>query len=108
MESRSYIEQVAGWVWEKTGGEGPYPEDEAALWLGYAVLVLAKGKRVTSEDVHNAWSAWAAMRYDSHPSLIPFDELSVEVQHLDDSYRDAIRSLATSGSAVWHPAMKGE
>jgi len=56
----------------------------------YAVLVLIKGEECTNEDVHDAWSAWQNDIDPEHKSLIPFDELTKEVQDLDSEYRDAI------------------
>jgi hypothetical protein len=92
----TYIEKVARDIWEATDETEPwYPANEASLWLGYAVLALATGEDTTSRDVHNAWSAWAVVHYDGyHKSLIPFDELSLDVQAYDDLYRDAIRKIA--------------
>ena len=92
----SYIETVAQRVWWETGETGMYPANEASLWLGYAVLCLAKGEATTSEDVHDAWSAWAVIEHNgTHRSLIPFAHLSPEIQAYDDLYRDAIHRTAT-------------
>ncbi len=46
------------------------------LFRLYAVLLRAKGTRVTDEDVHDAWSAWMQTVDDGHASLVPFEELS--------------------------------
>ncbi len=95
---RTYIERIALDVYHASGEEDScWPSGEDALWLGYAVLALAKGTVTTSADVHEAWSAWAAMRYpDGHRSLIPFDDLSRDIQTYDDLYRDAIRKVAST------------
>lgn len=91
----TYLEMIALEVWQETGEEARYPLDETGLWVGYAVLVLVKGKKTTSADVHEAWSAWAIQRYQGqHRSLVPFADLPPEVQALDDPYRDAIRRVA--------------
>jgi hypothetical protein len=68
----------------------------APLYRMYAVLVLAKGAETTSRDVHDAWSAWCAGVDPDHRSLKPFDDLTVEVQALDNKYRDAIIETAAS------------
>lgn len=92
---RSYIEDIAQDIYEETGGEGPYPENEAVLWLTYALLCLAKGTETTARNVHDAWAVWAIQEYDgTHRSLVPFDQLTPEVQALDIPYRDAIRRVA--------------
>lgn len=93
----TYIEEIARDVWEASGeSETWYPDNEASLWLGYAVLAMTKGADTTSRDVHEAWSAWAVVRYDGqHRSIVPFDELTPEIQAYDDLYRDAIHTVAT-------------
>lgn len=92
----NYIERVARDVWVASLEMEPwYPDDEASLWLGYAVLAMAKGDFTTSKDVHEAWSAWATVRYGgTHRSLVPFDELAPQIQAYDDLYRDAIHRVA--------------
>lgn len=60
----------------------------------YALLALVKGAEVTEEDVHHAWGAWRAATRPHHPHLIPFDELTPEVQALDTKYAAAIRAVA--------------
>ncbi|HEU0164487.1 MAG TPA: hypothetical protein VFQ54_05530 [Thermomicrobiales bacterium] len=97
----TYIERIAQDVYEiASATEQPYLADEASLWLGYAVLVLTKGTETTSADVHEAWSAWAAVRHNgNHRSLIPFDELEPKIQAYDDLYRDAIHAVAKRRAA---------
>ncbi|MFC7511941.1 hypothetical protein ACFQV4_22940 [Streptomyces thermocarboxydus] len=51
------------------------PEDADDLFRLYAVLLRAKGERVTEEDVHDAWSAWMQTTDAGHASLVPFEEL---------------------------------
>lgn len=65
-------------------------DDYDGLLEMYALLVLLKGNRCTNEDVHDAWSVWQNRTMPEHRSLIPFDELTKEVQDLDSKYRDAI------------------
>lgn len=65
----------------------------------YTLLALVKGAETTLEDVHDAWSVWRADTRPDHPSLIPFGDLSPEVQALDGKYRDAIAEAAVAAPA---------
>jgi hypothetical protein len=70
------------------------PELDYDLGMLYALLVFVKGKDVTLEDVHDAWSIWRNETNQTHKSLIPFDELTEEVQLLDEKYAAGIRAAA--------------
>ncbi|MFB7161114.1 MULTISPECIES: hypothetical protein [Streptomyces] len=70
------------------------PGDDESLFLGYAVLMRAKGTRTTASDVHDAWTAWMLSRGSDHRSLVPFEQLSGEVQALDAAYVHAIHAAA--------------
>lgn len=67
---------------------------ESSLLRYYAVLCLIRGVDITNEDVHNAWAAWRSEDKPNHPSLIPYDKLTKEVQDLDTPYREAIKEVA--------------
>nr|MDT0525776.1 hypothetical protein [Streptomyces sp. DSM 41633] len=54
----------------------------------------AKGLRVTTEDVHNAWVAWMSEIDPTHESLIPFAELDKPTAADDEPYVVAIKSVA--------------
>lgn len=60
----------------------------------YTLLVLVKGEDTTMEDVHDAWSFVTTSQRPDHKSLIPFDELTVEVQEYDRKYMDIIHTVA--------------
>lgn len=60
----------------------------------YALLVMTTGVSTTLEDVHDAWSIWQNYTQPDHRSLIPFDELTLEVQELDRKYMEAIHAVA--------------
>lgn len=60
----------------------------------YLLLVLTKGTKTTLEDVHNAWSIWKNNTFKEHYSIVPFSELSKEVQNKDKKYRDGIIEVA--------------
>jgi hypothetical protein len=68
-------------------------QDPALLRL-YALLLLTRGTRVTSRDVHDAWALWRLATRPDHPGIVPFDQLSIEVKRLDVPFRDAIRRAA--------------
>ena len=60
----------------------------------YALLVFTVGEKCTNENIHDAWSIWQTRTEPEHRSLIPFDELTKEVQDLDTEYRDAVIEVA--------------
>ena len=88
-----YIDKVAADIGKNCGMTFAEPQERRLLRI-YAVLCLAKGARTTSKDVHDAWSAWRVETDPDHRSLVPFKELSAEIQAYDDMYRDAIRKVA--------------
>jgi len=67
------------------------PDDLLAV---YALLVLMKGFFTDLEDVHDAWSVWRNQSNPAHKSLVPFDQLTPEVQALDEKYANAIRAAS--------------
>lgn len=89
----NYIDRLARSIHFVAGG-GELSPDELQLYRIYAVLCLSAGERTTNRMVHDAWSAWRAATRPDHRSLVPFEQLSPEVQELDTPYRDAIRALA--------------
>ena len=60
----------------------------------YTLLVLTTGENTTLEDVHNAWACKTNRHYKLHPSLVPFNELSKEVQDKDIPYQQEIIETA--------------
>lgn len=70
------------------------PECSAPLLRVYALLVLTTGAATTLEHVHDAWAAWQATTRPDHPHLVPFRELSREMQESDGAFADAIRAVA--------------
>lgn len=51
----------------------------------YSLLVLLLGEETTLADVHDAWAVnvnetWDKEKLGEHRSMIPFDELSAEIQ----------------------------
>ena len=67
----------------------------------YALLVLVKGKNITLKDVHDAWAV--NMNYKNktdfcygheHKSIVPFNELSKEVQEKDSKFLSKLLEIA--------------
>lgn len=86
---RNYVNEIRDAVRQELPGI-----DEDLLDM-YSLLVLVKGKETTLEDVHDAWSVWCNLTRPDHKSLIPFSELSEEVQELDRKYTNAIIKVAS-------------
>ena len=74
--------------------ELPEIEDAPALFDLYVLLVLTRGESTSLEDVHDAWAVWRNLSNPVHKSLIPFDQLTGEVQELDRKYMDGIHAAA--------------
>lgn len=60
----------------------------------FGFLALTIGRGTTREDVHDAWAVWMNDIRPDHRSLVPFDELTPEVQAKDQPYVDAIHRAA--------------
>lgn len=60
----------------------------------YALLVLTTGTSTTWENVHDAWAIWRNRTNPDHKSLVPFENLDIEVQELDEEYTEAIKAVA--------------
>lgn len=86
----NYIEAARARLLEVYPRLGERPERDDL----YLLLVLIKGESVTLEDVHDAWSVWCARANPGHPSIVPFGDLSLEVQELDRKYMERIAAAA--------------
>lgn len=60
----------------------------------YSLLVMSLGEQTTLADVHDAWAIDKNKSMPDHRSIIPFDELTPEVQELDRNYVNAIHKTA--------------
>ena len=98
----SYIDELAADIRGALPPDLIPSGDTSALFRIYAVLALAKGEDVELEDVHDAWAAWMSGHDPGHRSLIPFSQLSGEVQRSDVPYVDAIRAVARERGAGSH------
>lgn len=89
-----YIGEIANRIRAATPSSALPNESSIPLFRIYAVLLLAKGDRVTEKDVHNAWVAWKGTADPGHESAIPFSELSDDVARQDEPYVKAICEVA--------------
>lgn len=83
-------------VINKVNNELPGLDPELAQL--YALLALVKGDATSLEDVHDAWAVWTAATRGSHRSLLPFTELTTDVQELDREYMNGIHRAANCAS----------
>lgn len=90
----NYLDLLGSEIQRTADPEATPPDEDLPLYRNYAVLLLAKGQDVTLEDVHNAWAAWASEHDPDSRHLLPFKELSLNVQQRDQRYVDAIHAIA--------------
>jgi hypothetical protein len=89
-----YLDQIAA-VIRSHIPDDRMPEGKADELLRlYAILLRAKGSTVTQSDVHDAWSAWMSVRAGNHVSLVPYEDLPIDVQVEDRVFASAIRQAA--------------
>jgi hypothetical protein len=79
------------------------PEDSDDLFLLYAVLAESQGVKTSTEDVHNAWTAWKILHGEDHQSMVPFSELPPDVKAEDEPFAEAIRKVAAVGEGERKP-----
>lgn len=94
MHDPNYIEEVSALIRDKIDPNKLPGKGLDQLFASYALLALSKGASVTNEDVHDAWSAWATQYDPTNESIVPFDELTPDVQAEDTIFRNAIREVA--------------
>ncbi|MDU2312871.1 MAG: hypothetical protein E7D71_09345 [Varibaculum cambriense] len=90
----NYLQKDAKRIREELPPEVPIPDDSNELFLVYAVLMRAKGDKVTASDVHDAWSAWMSNQDDAHLAIRPYSELEVEKQAEDEPFLIAIQKAS--------------
>lgn len=97
MTAANYLDELAIQI-AREAGDYPFIGDYAGIELfrQYAVLLLAKGRAVTAEDVHNGWAAWASERRVHSHNIIPFAQLDWHTKEEDEPYAMAIRRVARS------------
>ena len=90
----TYLSDVADEIMSELPPDLVPSEGADDLMLLYAVLCLAVGQAVTAANVHDAWTAWMTARGQEHDSMVPFNELSPDVQIEDEPFVLAIRRVA--------------
>lgn len=97
MSESNYIDALADTIRENTPVDllPDDADDLQQLFRLYALLGLSKGEAVTTRDVHDAWAIWMLERGEVHESLVPFDQLSPEIQGEDQPFVDAILAALT-------------
>lgn len=90
MHDPNYIVELANYIRQAVADQPRFTPEMDDLFLLYAVLALAKGEAVTSEDVHNAWVAWALEHGRIGPDLVPLHQLSADEQAKDEPFVQAI------------------
>jgi hypothetical protein len=90
----SYLDALANEIRGAVADDALPDEETSSLFRMYAVLLLAKGAKVTPEDIHNAWVAWMVDKGESHESLVPFGMLPAETKEEDSPFVVAIQTVA--------------
>jgi hypothetical protein len=90
----SYLSEDADLIRSELPEDVQPPENSDGLFMFYAVLMRAKGERVTPSDVHDAWAAWISGTEGHHKSLVPFESLDLKTQQEDYPYVEAIHRAA--------------
>ncbi|WP_436838297.1 DUF7701 domain-containing protein [Microbispora hainanensis] len=90
----TYLNEDAALIEQMLPNVAQPPNDSHSLFLLYAVLLRAKGDKVSASDVHDAWTAWMQERNPHHPALLPYEELDPETKTQDLPYVLAIRKAA--------------
>ncbi len=92
---KTYIDKITELVAERTGIKN------GNLVHLYALLVLVRGKEISLNNVHDAWALDMNFRPQSaqgfgheHKCIVPFEELSAEIQYKDKKYADILRAVA--------------
>jgi hypothetical protein len=94
MADKNYIRNIAEKIRKQVDQSALPDKGLDDLFDSYAVLALAKGKNVTNEDVHDAWSAWASKYDPTSDALIPYADLPADKQNDDTRFTDAIKHIA--------------
>lgn len=89
MTSPNYVQTVL----DRINVELPGLEPELAQL--YALLALTRGTDTSLREVHDAWALWRNTTDPAHRSLVPFVDLSPEVQDLDRQYQQGIHAAAS-------------
>lgn len=94
MHDPNYVEEVSARIRALIDPNKLPNKGLSRLFSSYALLALSKGAEVSNEDVHDAWSIWATQYDPDNDSIVPYEELSADVQSEDTIFRDAIRKVS--------------
>jgi hypothetical protein len=86
----TYVGQARGRLLAALGDTEQDWCDEQPLLDLYTLLVLVRGRACTLADIHDAWAVARQRTRPEHPDLVPFEQLTGEVQAYDEPYRDAV------------------
>lgn len=103
----SYVDIVNTLLYKKiakfdmsVGSKPTFPKELLALYTTIVFTAIGgtvkyrpsseNGMHVTNEEIHNAWSVWKSLEDRTHDAIVPYGELSPEVQYLDTPYTLAI------------------
>lgn len=91
-EQSNYMLKRAAILEEELNQE--LPEVLFSCYLSLACTSASTGTPITNEEIHDAWSIWKNTVDSSHVSIIPYNQLSIEIQELDAPYTDAVNRAA--------------
>ena len=86
----TYLDEEAARIRRHLPPGTSVPDGGERLFRLYAVLLRAKGKAVTAQDVHDVWSAWMQEEDPEHEAIQPYDDLAPDVQAEDQPFLTAI------------------
>ena len=90
----NYIDRIAHDIQEEIGDDVCPFKGYEELYRMYALLALVMGNLASAENVHDAWSAWAASKTPEHTCIVSYYELPPEIADLDEPFAEAIRKVA--------------
>ena len=90
----NYIDEIANRIFAETHDGKEMPEHGAPVYRAYALLARCKGRGTTLEDVHDAWAIGRMVTRPDHKDIVPFDELTPEIQEYDRKYMEAIHACS--------------
>lgn len=90
----TYIQRIAEEIRLHVGSQRLPNTETEELFEIYALLALTRGVATTRRDVHDAWVVWMLWRGEEHESMVPYENLPVDVQADDEPFAKAIREVA--------------
>lgn len=105
----NYLREVAVRIRHEVPPDQLPEADPTLLFDLYAALALSTGTRTTGREVHDAWVVWMLAQGESHPAMVPYDELEAGIQAADEPFAEAIRRVAAEvvGGSLDGPFVAG-